>query len=79
MSENAAIKQAIVNILETLPSDKQMEVQNFVESLQAKNPIKRTRKSLKGLWADLEIDITDEDIAEVRQEMWGSFPKDMES
>jgi hypothetical protein len=79
MSENAAIKKAIVNILETLPSDKQMEVQNFVEFLQAKNPIKRTRKSLKGLWADLEIDITDEDIAEVRQEMWGSFPKDMES
>jgi len=78
MYESAAIKQAIVDILETLPSDKQMEVQNFVEFLQSKNPIKRTRKSLKGLWADLEIDITDEDIAEVRQEMWGNFPKDME-
>ena len=36
---------------------------------------KRTvpRRSLQGLWR--ESHITDEDIAEARREMWGSFPR----
>ena len=33
------------------------------------------RKSLWGLWRGLD-DITEEDIAEARQEMWGNFPRD---
>jgi hypothetical protein len=32
------------------------------------------RQSLRGLWQGLNI--TDEDIAEVRQEMWGNFPRE---
>ena len=30
-----------------------------------------------GLWADLNIHITEEDIAEARREMWGNFPRDI--
>ncbi|HID09854.1 MAG TPA: hypothetical protein EYP17_00940 [Candidatus Latescibacteria bacterium] len=30
------------------------------------------RKSLRGLWRDL--DISEDDIAQVRREMWGNFP-----
>ncbi len=32
------------------------------------------RKSLRGLWRG--VDITEEDITEVRREMWGNFPRD---
>ncbi len=32
------------------------------------------RKSLRGLWRG--VDITEEDIAEARHEMWGNFPRD---
>ena len=32
------------------------------------------RKSLRGLWRGL--DITTEDIAEARREMWAGFPRD---
>jgi len=32
------------------------------------------RKSLRGLWKGLNI--TEEDIAEVRREMWGNFPRE---
>ncbi len=32
------------------------------------------RTSLRGLWKG--IDITDEDIAEARREMWSNFPRD---
>jgi hypothetical protein len=28
------------------------------------------------MWADLGINITDQDIAEARQEMWGNFPRE---
>ncbi len=31
------------------------------------------RKSLRGLWKG--VDVTDEDIAEVRREMWANFPR----
>jgi len=31
------------------------------------------RKSLRGLWRGL--DITEEEIAEARREMWGNFPR----
>jgi hypothetical protein len=36
---------------------------------------KGRRHSLKGLWADLGVEISPEDIAEVRREMWGGFPR----
>ncbi len=40
--------------------------------LQAAQP--EPRESLRGIWQGL--DITDEDIAEARREMWGNFPRD---
>ncbi|MGH9768618.1 MAG: hypothetical protein ACREAB_14400 [Blastocatellia bacterium] len=40
--------------------------------LQAAQPA--PRESLRGIWQGL--DITDEDIAEVRREMWGNFPRE---
>jgi len=33
--------------------------------------------SLEGIWADLGFNITAEDIAEARREMWGNFPRDI--
>ncbi len=33
----------------------------------------KPRKSLRGLWKGLSI--TDEDISEIRQEMWANFPR----
>jgi hypothetical protein len=31
---------------------------------------KRPKRSLHGLWADLNLDISEEDIQEMRREMW---------
>jgi hypothetical protein len=31
------------------------------------------------MWADLGINITDEDITAARQEMWGNFPREFPS
>jgi len=37
---------------------------------------KEPRKDPYGLWAEFDIDISEEDIAELRREMWGNFPRD---
>ncbi|MGL5927169.1 hypothetical protein [Chroococcidiopsis sp.] len=71
-----SIEQAIVENLRVLPLEKQQEVLDFVEFLKTKSRLKVTRRSIKGLCADLKIHITEEDIAEARQEMWESFPKE---
>jgi len=73
------IEQQVVEKLRGLSPEKQMEVLDFVDSLKEKNDgPKKPRRSLLGLWADLNIHITEEDIAEARREMWGNFPRDIE-
>jgi hypothetical protein len=71
------LEQAVLDKLRTLPPDKQQEVLDFAEFLQKKILPKRPRKSVKGLCADLKVDITEEDIAQARQEMWGNFPREI--
>ena len=71
----ANVQRSVVEILEVLPPDKQQELLHFAESLQAQNVAKKPQKSLKGIWSDLEINLTEEDLAEARREMWGDFPK----
>ena len=36
-----------------------------------KSNVKFPRRNPKGLWADLNVDITEEDIEKARKEMWG--------
>ncbi|MEG4805493.1 DUF2281 domain-containing protein [Microcoleus sp. ARI1-B5] len=71
------LEQAVLDKLRTLPPDKQQEVLDFAEFLQKKILPKRALKSVKGLCADLKVDITEEDIAQARQEMWGNFPREI--
>ena len=68
-----SLEQLVLEKLRTLPTEKQQEVLDFVEFLQQKGPLKRPRRSVKGLWADLGAQITKEDIAEARHEMWETF------
>jgi hypothetical protein len=34
----------------------------------------RSRQSLRGIWRG--VDLTEEDITEIRQEMWAKFPRE---
>jgi hypothetical protein len=69
-----SIEEAVVAKLRELPAEKQREVLDFASSLGTKE--KRPRKSLYGLWKDLGVSISEEDIAEARKEMWGDFPRE---
>jgi hypothetical protein len=71
-----SIEKSVLEKLLKLPVDKQKEVLAFVESLEKKAGQCQSRRSLRGLWADLGVDISPEDIAEARREMWGGFPRE---
>jgi len=68
------------NVLELVkhlsPVDKVRLIQGIVADLERELQATQStpRKSLRGLWRGL--DITEEDIAEARREMWGDFPRE---
>jgi len=72
------LEEAVLATLRELPIDKQQEVLDFAQYLKQKTAPNTTKPSLKGLWADLDIQITEDDIAEARKEMWGDFPREIE-
>lgn len=70
------IEQALLEKVRSLPLEKQQELLDFAEFLQQKVAVKRPRRSIKGLCADLNLSITEEDIAEARRAMWSNFPRE---
>jgi hypothetical protein len=53
----------------------QREVLDFVEFLLARESSRQPGRSAAGLLADLNVDVSDEDIEEARREMWAAFPR----
>ena len=70
------IEEQVLEKLRGLPPESQKEVLEFVSRLKNLGR-KSSRRSLAGLWADLHLSLTEDDIAEVRRDMWGSFPREM--
>ena len=70
-------KAQIVDLLDTLPDDALPEVVSFIEFQRYKReraeaePARPRPVKLGGLWAGVQI--TDEDIEDVRREMWGGI------
>ncbi|WP_414528634.1 hypothetical protein [Nodularia chucula] len=73
------LEEAVLERLRHLPVDKQQQLLDFAEFLSQKATTKKPLGTIKGLCADLKVDITEEDIAQARQEMWANFPKDIVS
>ncbi|MBA4122965.1 MAG: DUF2281 domain-containing protein [Acidobacteria bacterium] len=69
-------EEVLLEKIKVLPPDLKQEAIHFVEFLQTKIQKKTPRVSLEGIWADLDVNITEEDITEARKEMWGNFPRE---
>jgi len=74
----------VITLEEVLDLAKQLSLADKVDLIAQVSPeIKRElnfvkvtpRKSLRGLWRGTNI--TDQDIKEVRQEMWANFPREI--
>jgi hypothetical protein len=71
------IEEAILEKVRALPPDKQSELLAVADSLSAEQQTKVPLRSPEGLWAEFDIDISEEDIAELRRDMWKNFPRDL--
>lgn len=71
------IEEKVLEKLRDLSPEQKDEVLHLVETLREKKVSAQPLRSLRGLWADLNFEITEEDIAEARREMWGNFPRDI--
>jgi hypothetical protein len=70
------VEQQVLEKLRELPLQVQEEVLAYISRLQERTR-RRARRSLAGLWADLGVNVSEEDIFQARQEMWGNFPRDV--
>ena len=70
------LETQVLQELRQLPPDKQNQVLNFVQFLKQEQKPK-SLKSVRGLCADLNFDLTEEDIAEARAEMWSNLGEEI--
>ena len=70
------VKEAVLEKLDAMPTFRQQELLEYAEFLESKSLKQSPRRSLEGIWADLNIDLSEEDLREARKEMWGNFPRE---
>lgn len=71
-----SVEQAILKVVRALPADKQQELLAHANQLLGQQATKTPKKSIRGLWADLGVSISAEEIDAARHEMWKNFPRD---
>lgn len=71
-----SLEQAILEAVKILPPDKQLELSSHANRLQDEARQKKPFESIKGLWADLGISLSSEQIEENQREIWKSFPRE---
>ncbi len=71
-----SVEQAILEAVRALPADKQREILSHATRLLDESAPKKPRKSVKGLWADLGVSLSADEIEANQREMWRNFPSD---
>lgn len=71
-----SVEQAILEAVRALPADKQQEILNHATRLRDEAAPRKPFKSIKGLWADLGISLSSEEIDANQREMWKNFPRE---
>jgi hypothetical protein len=71
-----SLEQAILEVVHSLPPDKQREILDYASRLRTESTKRPPFRSIEGLWADLGISLSAEEIDENRREMWRAFPRE---
>ncbi len=76
MERVVTLEEALDLVKQLSALDKARLIERIVPDIERELKTARPtpRKSLRGLWRGL--DITEEEIAEARREMWGNFPRE---
>lgn len=70
------VEEVLIEKIKELPLNRKQEMLDFAEFLEEKEAKSQPHVSLEGIWADMNVIITEEDIQEARKEMWGNFPRE---
>lgn len=71
--------QILMMIRQLPPRDRLHLIAQIIPEVDREWPLQgkiAPKKSLYGLWENLGIDLSAEDIDQARQEMWGNFPRE---
>lgn len=71
-----SLEQAILEAVRALPAEQQQEVLNHAARLREEVGRTSPFKSVRGLWADLGISLSHEEIEENQRDMWRNFPRE---
>jgi hypothetical protein len=71
-----SLEQAILEAVRALPAEKQQEILSHATRLRDEVTDKKPFRSVKGLWADLGVSLSAEEIEENQREMWKNFPRE---
>ena len=66
----------MIEKIKALPMNRKLEILDFAEILESKELAKTPRINPEGLWADMNVNVTVEDIREMRKEAWKNFPRE---
>ena len=74
----ATMADTVLDLLRQLPPRERLKVlaQALPEVEQELAEEPRPLKSLRGLWKNLDFDITAEEIEQARNEAWANFPRE---
>lgn len=70
------IVEKIAKKASSLPVESQRKALEYVESLERETSGKKPFRSVLGILADRNVHVSEEDIAEMRREAWGNFPRE---
>ena len=74
MAKTSELEQAVSLALNLSPLDKVRLVEQVMATLEQDLSQKQAKKSLYGIWS--ELDLSSEEIDEVRQDLWDKFPRE---
>lgn len=76
MDNTVTLDDVLVLVGQLSPVDKVRLIEQIAPQIERELQTVRNgrRKSLRGLWQG--IDISSDDLSELRQEMWGTFPRE---
>ena len=71
-----SLEQAILEAVRALPAEKQQEILHHATRLRQQTADRRPLRSVKGLWSDLGVSLSAEEITANQREMCKNFPRE---
>ena len=71
-----SLEQRILKAIRALPVEQQQEILNHAARLRDEAGRKTPFKSVRGLWADLGISLSAEEMEGNQRDMWRNFPRE---